>query len=167
MEMTMIEQLPDDLCKSMMRDLVKNQMFREADALEAKWMELQHSDSVQMMQCPNGLKKKIDFGYAICGWCHRALGAYAHINKVGGDSSLAQDLATVPMMTGNRPHDQQSQTRFNEFFVKEVRARSAWGQKAKLLKKQYTRLTNVPDWRDPSRVAQYTSIVHRWDNDRT
>ncbi len=58
-EMTMIEQLPDDLYKSMMRDLVKNQMWREADALEAKWMELQHSDSVQMMQCPNCQKKSI------------------------------------------------------------------------------------------------------------
>ena len=127
-----------------MRDLVKNQMFREADALEAKWMELQHSDSVQMMKCPN-CEKKIDFGYTICGWCHRALGAHAQKTKVGGDSGLAQDVATVPMMTGNRPHDQQSQTKYNEFFVREVRARSAWGHKAKVLKKQYKRLVNVPD----------------------
>ncbi len=86
---------------------------------------------------------------------------------MGGDSSLAQDVATVPMMTGNRPHDQQPQTKFNEFFVREVRARSAWGHKAKLLKKQCNRLVNVPDWRDPLRVAEYDSVVHRWDNDRT
>ena len=64
MEMTMVEQLPTDLCKTMMRDLVKNQMFQEADALEAKWMELQHADSVQMMKCQN-CDKKIDYGYTM------------------------------------------------------------------------------------------------------
>ncbi len=80
---------------------------------------------------------------------------------------MAQDVASVQMLTGNRPHDQKSQAKYNEFFTKAVRARSAWGRKAYDLKKIYERLIDVPDWRDPSKVAQYKSVVHRWDNDET
>ena len=113
------------------------------------------------------LSEKYRFWYTVCGWCYHALGAFVHYAKVGGDSDLAQDVASVGMKTGNRPHDQPSQERFNEFFVKCVHARSAWGKKPKALKKQYKRLTHVPDWRDPSRIAEYKSVVHRWDHDRT
>ncbi len=46
MEISAIDQLTDDLFKTMMRELVNKQMFREADMLEAKFMELQHADAV-------------------------------------------------------------------------------------------------------------------------
>ncbi len=92
----------------------------------------------------------------------RSLGAYAHHGKVGGDAPLDQGVVYVRSKTGNKPVDAQCQSRFNEFFVKEVRDRSKWADKAKELNRKYKRLLKVPDWRDPSRIVKYKSLVHRW-----
>ncbi len=93
---------------------------------------------------------------------------YAQQTKTNyGKSNFAQDVASIEMWTGNRPHDEQSQAKCNELFSKEVHARSIWGLKAQRLKKAYKRLLGVPDWRDPSKTAKYNSTVHRWNNDKT
>ena len=104
MEMTAKDELPDSLYKSMMHQLIHSEMWKEADTLEAKWLELQRSDSALMMQCPH-CQKKIDFGFTCCTWCMHSLGAFAHHDKAGGDSSLAQDVAGVRATSGNKHDD--------------------------------------------------------------
>ena len=70
-------------------------------------------------------------------------------------------------MTCIGPHDSKSQEKYNQFFTNTVNARSQWGEKAHQLKKTCKRLVDVPDWRGPSEMAQYKSVVHRWDTDKT
>ena len=116
----------------MVFQFIQSEMRKEADALEAKLLELQRPDSALMMQCPH-CQKKIDLGFTFGIWCMYSLGACAHHDKAGGDSSLAQDVAGVRATSGNKPTDAPSQRKFNEFFVKQIHARSAWAKKAKNL----------------------------------
>ena len=111
----------------MVHELVHCEMWKEADALDAKWLELKQCPFAKLMQCPH-CQKKIDFGFTFCTWCMRTLGAYAHSGKVGGDSSLDQGVTYIRFETRNKSVDGESQQKFDEFFAKQVRQRSKWGQ---------------------------------------
>ena len=164
-------ELAAQIFKTMTRDLIKNQMWKEADALEARYLEYKHCTPEQIMTC-QFCQKKIEKEFAFCTWCMESLGAYTWSGNVRGDSSsLDQQTHSLRSKTKKKPiesqSDEKSHESFYEFFINSIHPRSDWGWQAEELKKKYKRMTKVSDWRDLSKLASYTSLAHRWDNDET